>query len=503
MFKLSFKRGQTSLELFILMLVVMLGAAVVATEMSKVSFESNTTTDIKYTTLGAFATGGSFVYNDHSGKNTGGYDKDNEKDLEDLLKNETKDKDKDGDKDVYELGEGSLYIELVGNSHALITKDEIPNGIWISGYIEIPEKEKKDKEEDDKEDDKDDYSKDTENDDKDKEKDDDKDNHSADKDNDNDKDTEDKNNDEKDKSSNKEYLYNANGTISGHIKLKGNEELSLGHLFTVNELVVNVKGGGGKKEFASLDVKVPSIGKFTIGKLKLKDDEEEIKEEKINGNVKINVDSSKIGEFNVKEIKGDAELNMDSSIISEFYVKKVGGHATLTFINSYVGIFNVHDKIDGSSNIIFDNTKVGNFDVNKEIKGNVKFIQSNITKCTAKKIDGEMEFINSNVKNFVVAKEIKNKANIVFSGSNITTFRIEKELDDAEITFVNSNVGELYVKKYKLKHNLITIENSKVDSITVEEWDEHKDSEIIIKNSHVNSTYYEYAIMNRSGIFPK
>ncbi|MDK2791019.1 MAG: hypothetical protein PWP15_1528, partial [Methanothermococcus sp.] len=258
MFKLSFKRGQTSLELFILMLVVMLGAAVVATEMSKVSFESNTTTDIKYTTLGAFATGGSFVYNDHSGKNTGGYDKDNEKDLEDLLN--------------------------------------------------------------------------------------DKDNHSADKDNDNDKDTEDKNNDEKDKSSNKEYLYNANGTISGHIKLKGNEELSLGHLFTVNELVVNVKGGGGKKEFASLDVKVPSIGKFTIGKLKLKDDEEEIKEEKINGNVKINVDSSKIGEFNVKEIKGDAELNMDSSIISEFYVKKVGGHATLTFINSYVGIFNVHDK---------------------------------------------------------------------------------------------------------------------------------------------------------------
>ncbi len=102
-----------------------------------------------------------------------------------------------------------------------------------------------------------------------------------------------------------------------------------------------------------------------------------------------------------------------------------------------------------------------------------------------------------------MAKEIKNKANIVFSGSNITTFRIEKELDDAEITFVNSNVGELYVKKYKLKHNLITIENSKVDSITVEEWDEHKDSEIIIKNSHVNSTYYEYAIMNRSGIFPK
>ena len=219
MFKLSFKRGQTSLELFILMLVVMLGAAVVATEMSKVSFESNTTTDIKYTTLGAFATGGSFVYNDHSGKNTGGYDKDNEKDLEDLLKNETKDKDKDGDKDVYELGEGSLYIELVGNSHALITKDEIPNGIWISGYIEIPEKEKKDKEEDDKEDDKDDY-------------------HylyphygclchhlflylyhhsqypyysrlyhllyHL---------TEDKNNDEKDKSSNKEYLYNANGTF--------------------------------------------------------------------------------------------------------------------------------------------------------------------------------------------------------------------------------------------------------------------------------------------------
>lgn len=180
MFKLSFKRGQTSLELFILMLVVMLGAAVVATEMSKVSFESNTTTDIKYTTLGAFATGGSFVYNDHSGKNTGGYDKDNEKDLEDLLKNETKDKDKDGDKDVYELGEGSLYIELVGVCHYhylyphygclchhlflyLYHHSQYPYYSRLYHLLYHL--------------------------------------------------TEDKNNDEKDKSSNKEYLYNANGTF--------------------------------------------------------------------------------------------------------------------------------------------------------------------------------------------------------------------------------------------------------------------------------------------------
>ncbi|CAB3289493.1 protein of unknown function [Methanocaldococcus lauensis] len=437
------KRGQLTLEFLMLILAVVIGGAIIATQIGGINFNSKDVENIKKLTIVSFTPSNTtlnvnfnlsatttHINNTTNNTTTNNNTNNNETDTNINIPGRIDD----------------LFLHVKG--YALLTKNYISGGNWVSGEINK-------------------------------------------------------------KINNKEIVkYNANGTVGGNITINKGGELLFGNIYEISSLYLKMDDHNAGETY----INVPKVDKISADTLEgrlLNISSSYIGNFEVTGKEGIKTKkllfiNSYIDDFYAYSI----EKSYGTYINIELYKTEIDNIKVDKDIKCNMEVIN--SKIEGNieardiyGNYEFINSSVGNIKTNRYIKGDIKLVNSKINNIEAKKgINNKfMIFNNSDIENIktdgniksenmkIINSKINNietggsfKGLVEFSNSLVENIKIKNNIN-AKMTFKNTNVSgnieanNIYnnfkfidstVENIKIKHNIkynMDIINSKINNI--------------------------------------